>query len=414
MFQVTKHFEPLFTCANKMSTSNTTITKDGDSLATLKTQSSNSKHHKQPSSSHDDNTLLQSSEYDAQSAFSYDEFEGNSQRLEMAAHFLNKIQALRSVLESDILAADAKWTLFVAAALSYRYDCQLIPCPSRYTEEHSICDIDALVTVINDTPKLRVVYQNIVEKNFDELDADVMELLHWVLVELKGFNLRSLDPEEINSLIHSIDAKAQLTGPAYAFEVISPSSVHPLEELPKRAGDKPNTLAFYGNKLDTFYSVINNGFRLQATPKRIFKLTNDFNTSLQLSPPCPGWGASQCGPMISCAALCEFAYSSELVHFHTNENNKKSVNIDVMSPDLLRIRYIFFIASAGSKQRRSRRGFFCWVRRHKYSLSLATYVLLMVSIGIANSSSGHAIKDFLAKKLNSVLDFCKHATMIES
>uniref|UniRef100_A0A1A9WR64 ARTD15_N domain-containing protein n=1 Tax=Glossina brevipalpis TaxID=37001 RepID=A0A1A9WR64_9MUSC len=391
-----------------MSTSNMTITKDDDSLTTLKTQSCVVKHHKQPSS-HDDNTLLHSSEYDAQSAYSYDEFEGNPQRLQMATNFLKKIEALRSILETDILAADAKWTLFVAAALSYRYDSQLKPFPSRYAEEQSVCDIDSLVSVINDTPKLRVVYQHIVEKNYDEFDADVMELLHWVLVEMKEFNLRSLETEEISSLIRTIDSKADLTKPVYGFEVISPD-----EEFHQHTGDKPITLAFYGNKLDTFYSVINNGFRVQATPTTVFKLTNDFNTSMQLSPTCPGWGASQCGPMVSCTALCDFAYSSELVHFQSNENNKKSVNIDVMSPDLLRIRYIFLLGSVGSKHRRSRRGFFSWVRRHKYSISLATYVLVMLSIGIANGGGGHAVKDFLAKKLSSVLDFCKHATMIES
>ena len=40
----------------------------------------------------------------------------------VAALFMEQMQSLRYMLEKDMLCCDAKWTLFVAAALSYRFD----------------------------------------------------------------------------------------------------------------------------------------------------------------------------------------------------------------------------------------------------------------------------------------------------
>ena len=72
-----------------------------------------------------------------------------------------------------MLCCDAKWKLFVAAALSYRFDTQLKPFPPRFVSENGP-NINSLVLVINDTPNLRVVLQNITDENFDEIDMEVV------------------------------------------------------------------------------------------------------------------------------------------------------------------------------------------------------------------------------------------------
>lgn len=56
-----------------------------------------------------------------------------------------KILCLKSILEKDPVAADLKWSLFVAASHSYRYDSCLKPFPPMYIQ-NECKDIDALVS----------------------------------------------------------------------------------------------------------------------------------------------------------------------------------------------------------------------------------------------------------------------------
>ena len=56
-----------------------------------------------------------------------------------------KVSALRCTLEKDLVAADLKWSLFVAACNTYRYDTCLRPFPPMYIKNENK-DIDALVS----------------------------------------------------------------------------------------------------------------------------------------------------------------------------------------------------------------------------------------------------------------------------
>ena len=55
-----------------------------------------------------------------------------------------KVVALRHLLEKDPKAADLKWSLFIAACHTYRYDTCLKPFPPMYIK-NECKDIDALV-----------------------------------------------------------------------------------------------------------------------------------------------------------------------------------------------------------------------------------------------------------------------------
>jgi poly[ADP-ribose] polymerase 16 len=55
-----------------------------------------------------------------------------------------KVIALRNLLQADPQAADVKFSLFVAACQSYRYDSCLKPFPPQFIRD-GIKDIDALV-----------------------------------------------------------------------------------------------------------------------------------------------------------------------------------------------------------------------------------------------------------------------------
>lgn len=57
-----------------------------------------------------------------------------------------KVQALKYMLEKDIKAADLKWSLFVAACQTYRYDNCLRPFPPMYIKNETK-DIESLVSI---------------------------------------------------------------------------------------------------------------------------------------------------------------------------------------------------------------------------------------------------------------------------
>lgn len=62
-----------------------------------------------------------------------------------------KILSLKHLLEKDLKAADLKWSLFVAACNTYRYDSCLKPFPPMYIK-NEYKDIEALVEFLKYWP----------------------------------------------------------------------------------------------------------------------------------------------------------------------------------------------------------------------------------------------------------------------
>ena len=84
----------------------------------------------------------------------------------------------------------------------------LQPFPPRFVSEYGP-NINSLVLVINDTPNLRVVLQNITDENFDEIDMEVVG----------SPQLRLVDDEGIKRIMRY---KMQIDDvkPSHVFEVV--------------------------------------------------------------------------------------------------------------------------------------------------------------------------------------------------
>ncbi|XP_053963918.1 protein mono-ADP-ribosyltransferase Parp16 [Anastrepha ludens] len=355
------------------------------------------------------------SECDATSSGPYDVNASSNGDFEVAPDMLEKLNALRFLLETDLIACDAKWTLFVAAALSYRYDTQLKPFPPRFVSDQNGLDIDALILVINDTPKLRVVLQNIVEQNFDEFDADVLDLLHHVLIVQREPMLHLVDDSEFDVILSNMGQSEQLPRPTHIFKVCHMPIIHEAiqEEPAFIENELPPKLAFHGNRLDCFFAMLTQAGGSKQQPPNTenagdevdasIKLTTDLNVALQDSPNGAGWGASSCGSMISCVAFCEFDNYPEFV-FIDNESSL----IEVRKPDLVRVRHLLFYGSRfPDDDEPEEKHVSSWIGRNKYSLSLACYMLLLASISMANSGSGQYWKQIVTKKAHIFFDFCR-------
>lgn len=104
---------------------------------------------------------------------------------------LNLLRAIRA----DINACDIKWTLFVAAASSYRFDSQLKPMPSQYLDGKTF-DIDKLRRVIASVPPFHVLLEQL--KAPSSLPNDVVDLLHWILLEVRDPYLKSVNRARVS------------------------------------------------------------------------------------------------------------------------------------------------------------------------------------------------------------------------
>lgn len=335
--------------------------------------------------------------------------------MHIAADFIEKIHSLKYTLETDLIACDAKWTLFVAAALSYRYDTQLKPFPPRFASEQTGYNIDALVSIINDTPKLRVVLQNIIDQNYDEFDTDVLDLLHWVLVIMRDPMLRTVDEAEFNGILATVEQKIVPTRPTHVFEVCSALNSKSEDKFRNEKAAFETKLTFYPNKLDSYFSLLHLGFPLIPTlnatessplPIESLRLCTELADCIERSPSGAGWGASMCGSMISCVALCQ--YVDNPIHVKKESAHNSPVeHILITKNNMVRVRYLLFYGSRFPDENSTKSIMLSWISRHKYALSLFCYTMLLTSIGIANSGSGHYIKHLISKKATHFLDFCK-------
>ncbi|CAL7938896.1 unnamed protein product [Xylocopa violacea] len=105
-----------------------------------------------------------------------------------------KVQCLKHILEKDLRAADLKWSLFVAACNTYRYDTCLKPFPPMYIK-NECKDIEALRRAIEVIPPLAVIFKVLSEPDVYNKYGTVIDLLHWVLVRLRDPYIKSIKKE---------------------------------------------------------------------------------------------------------------------------------------------------------------------------------------------------------------------------
>lgn len=116
---------------------------------------------------------------------------------------MEKINKLIEILKDDIHGCDLKWTIFVAAAHSYKYDSLLKPFPSAYVDNKSLNinqlrkDIDAVPTFNTLFDKLKTIYENghFVDKTINE---DTIELVYWCLITNREPSLKHIERSDVS------------------------------------------------------------------------------------------------------------------------------------------------------------------------------------------------------------------------
>lgn len=131
----------------------------------------------------------------------------NQQKSMRSTNTKDKIVSLIKTLENDISACDFKWTLFVTAANSYKYDSLLKPFPNAYVID-KILNITHLREIIASIPNfghLLSKLQSIVDKSTPEesdgITAESIDLLYWCLIRAKEPTLKSVHSSNVSEQI---------------------------------------------------------------------------------------------------------------------------------------------------------------------------------------------------------------------
>ncbi|KAI5640550.1 poly(ADP-ribose) polymerase catalytic domain-containing protein [Phthorimaea operculella] len=284
------------------------------------------------------------------------------------------------------------------------------------------------LSVISDVPALDLLMQQL-----DDLDnlariSKILDLLFYVLVRLKDPSLKTIPPEQHESILSSAHSMHAAPKPQHIFQVVS--SLKSTNEMKWKELAKNHNVfyAYHGNRLENFYTILN--FGLQQHLNKTTVLGNGVYLSPELSVILPyshggfGWGASVVGGHLSCVAMCEVIDAPEGINCQrpvTNEGdaiqekNKPmpeqgegpmTPHYLVTNCDLVRVRYLIVYAkqptsirfSAPSNNRRG--GIRQWLARHKLFSILFGYGLMLATIGLANNQPIHYYYRLLLKKFD--------------
>lgn len=196
-----------------------------------------------------------------------------------------KIDFLRAALDLDLEACDLKWTLFVAAAQSYRYDSQLNPYPSKYKQIQTIdrLDIESILRSIQSVPSLDSI-------SWPNMPSEAVDLLFWVLGEqTEVIKIQSVPKQKVTrafrtyamrinvyiltlfspvisqfaEIVSKVGSDYPAIQPTHVFEVV-PNADSPAEkkfQVHSEQADSKSLYAFHGSKIDSFHSIVSHGLQ---------------------------------------------------------------------------------------------------------------------------------------------------------
>ncbi|CAL7938898.1 unnamed protein product [Xylocopa violacea] len=311
-----------------------------------------------------------------------------------------KVQCLKHILEKDLRAADLKWSLFVAACNTYRYDTCLKPFPPMYIK-NECKDIEALRRAIEVIPPLAVIFKVLSEPDVYNKYGTVIDLLHWVLVRLRDPYIKSIKKECYDTVLRKVPSEMSVATPNLIFQVASTKQSTSEDRWKTIAQDHTTFYAYHGSRLENFHSIIHYGLQQNMCKKSLFGkgiyLSSELGVSLPYSPVGYGWGGSVLGSEMSCIALCELINHPD-IKTGDSEDNARSMVADsvggrvpnkyylVTNSELVRVRYLLIYSQQVQGVRcTENKGLLSWFKQHKLLTFVLGYVVLLASVGLTHN-----------------------------
>lgn len=233
---------------------------------------------------------------------------------------------IKKCLRSDLLACDARLSLFVAAATSYRYKALLRLLPAELQNIENILD-----TIVNLDRLERLKGPT----RIGGCDCRMLQLLHTVLVQHgECAALSTLHSSEFPALYAHLKIHAPRKTPTQIFEVTPSLKCDHTKAYAQLREEFPVRLGFYGGRLDDLYAMLTVGSLPNDEP---IELYSNMDAVLQQCPYAATWGASRCGAMLSCVAIVEYVMLPEQVSVC-----EKTGKVIVRYADCMQISYLMF------------------------------------------------------------------------
>ncbi|KAK3923753.1 Protein mono-ADP-ribosyltransferase PARP16 [Frankliniella fusca] len=314
----------------------------------------------------------------------------------------DKRAALAACIRADIYAADLRWSLFVAAAQSFKYDTVLRPFPPQFGRG-DVKEIDRLREVMTQMPAFPTLLSLLENPATDCSDrGELIDLLYWVLIVQDDPGIRTLSKEEIDEVIAQAPG-GKLPRPHFIFAVNQKKVTEKNKRFTELSKSFKTFLGYHGSRIDNFFSILCHGLISTLSKREVYGkgtyLSTDFSTSLNFSPSGCGWGASLIGSGLSCMALCEVLEHPDVIYEKSDADTKKTAEdsqfgpvpqkyILVRNSDLVQIRYLLVDGknphslTCHKEANDSMIGWFC---KHKMFTLMLGYVLLLSAVGMSNS-----------------------------
>lgn len=296
------------------------------------------------------------------------------------AIYLRQLYQVQDRLRSDLLACDVRFSLFVAAANSYRYEKLLRPFPKEFLDGNQRPNIGAIFQVVADIDRLEVLLEQLSKGNFHCYHKDVLNLLYVVLVRHgERFALSTLRPCEFEDLYAHLKTVAPQVQPTQIFEVTPSLKCTHTKVYTRLREQYPVRIGFYGARVEQLYAMLTVG---SLPVNTCLELTSDVDEALRRSPQTPGWGGSRCGALLRCVAVVEYVVKPAFVNVEPNGRY-----VSITDANCIQISYLMFFGQSFEKKRSARvrqpklsinlTESLKWMEGNKYALSVGMYLMLM-------------------------------------
>ncbi|KAL7737647.1 hypothetical protein ACLKA6_007755 [Drosophila palustris] len=285
-------------------------------------------------------------------------------------------------LQTDLLACDARLSLFVAAANSYRYESLLRPFPEEFLDRDRRPDINAIFDVIADFDRLEVTLHQILTGNYSSSHKNVLKLLHAVLVKHAEFvALSTLQPCEFDDLYAHLKIPAPSSAaPTQIFEVTPSLKCAHTKAYTALREQYPVRMGFYGGNLEELYAMLTLGCLPLNEP---IKLASNVDEALAQSQYGNSWGASRCGAMLNCVAVVEYL----VVPSQVTVEGADRQHVIVRDANCIQISYLLFFGKSFTQYEsalmlRPKMSIdwnqtIKWLETNKYAISLGVYLMIL-------------------------------------
>ncbi|KAH8413721.1 hypothetical protein KR222_004851, partial [Zaprionus bogoriensis] len=244
---------------------------------------------------------------------------------------------IRECLQSDLLACDARLSLFVAAATSYRYASLLRLLPEE------LQNIDEILDTIDNLDRL----ETLLRRNLSRCDLNVLRLLHVVLVRHGEFvALTTLPSCDFVHLYAHLKIRPPSQPPTHIFEVTPSLKCEHTKAYARLREEHPVRIGFLAGRLDELYPMLTMGYLPGDEPVMLSFTVDSAARHCECS---ASWGASRCGAMLSCVAVVEYVMVVDQVSLCDNDRR-----VLVRDANCMQISYLIFYGKSVAEYEQSK------------------------------------------------------------